>query len=67
MNKKNGRNNEVTQYRNRFSGEIVISSKNSPTKVIDGAVFIEVINSKRQKNWMRKDSLEATAQVIDFV
>ena len=53
----------ITQYRNKFNGDIVYSSNKYKTNIIDGVEFLMVFPkpttpNSRRINWMRKDNLE---------
>lgn len=52
-------NEEIVQYQNLLTGEIVYAPRNLQTKTIDGIEFIKIFNPKSTSfNLMRKDSLK---------
>lgn len=54
---------KILKYRNRLNGDILYSSSNYKTNIIDGVEFLLVFTqlvepNLRRTNWMRKDNLE---------
>jgi hypothetical protein len=64
-NKRNRKDSieKIITYRNRLNGDIVYSSSQYKTNIIDGVEFLLVFPkpaapNTRRTNWMKKDTLE---------